>query len=220
MIQGWDKAREEKGNISFVIKLIQKRDFNIRGKRGKPYIFNIDGTQRRQTARGEGKIEATLLSPYQSNKSVEVVKNGKVIKKIDFVSNAVVLGSRRKGNVIADLIGIDEKGSPVAGEVKINHKNPWYAVVEGIEQVALMRADRKNLLESLQEKTHRKIRGVGSWGIVIAPEKYWKKPECQLADKLIKELRKKTKIRICCVSYDSKKPKRLEVVCGLPPLTR
>ena len=220
MIDRWNKAREDTGNINYVIELIRKGMFDIRGKRCKKYIFNSAGKQRRRNTRGEGKIEEQLLSAHDSTKKSILLKNGKVIKRIHFISNAVGLGSRKKGNVITDLFGIDEIGSPIAGEVKVNHQNPWYAVVECVEQVALMRADRKNLLECLYNKIPREIRGVGAWGLVIAPYKYWQKPEFASANKLIERLRRKTKIRICCVVYNPKDPVDLEIICGFPPSTR
>ena len=222
MKKTWDDARKEVGNINLVQQLIQEERVCTRGMRNKPYIFTLKGTQRRLSLRGEGKIESKLLSNSKNKKECFVIKDGKKIKSVEFLDNAVGLGARRKGNVIADLFGLDNVDSPVSGEVKISDRNPWYAVVETIEQVVLLRSDRKFLLKNIRNKRGGNIKATGAWGLVIAPEKYWKKKEFAEAKILIEYLRKKTKIRICCVFYPedlSGKNIDLEVVCGLPPMT-
>lgn len=219
MEYSWDAARKSVGDIDGVLALIGKGMPNIRGKRKMGYPFRLYGEQRRGATRGEGKIEALLL-----RKAITLSKNGKVVGRMRFRANAAGLGSRKRGNVIADLFGLDEKGTPVAGEVKITHGNPWHAVVECAEQVALLRADRKHLKVWLRDRLHEDVRGVGTWGMVIAPEKYWGKKEREATFRLVDALRKKTKIRICCVSYEDERllhhqSVELRVECGLPPST-
>jgi hypothetical protein len=216
---GWDAARKSVGNIDAVLTLIGKGMPNIRGKRKRGYPFHLYGDQRRSATRGEGKIEALLL-----RKEIALSKDGKVLGCVRFLANAAGLGARKQGNVIADLFGLDEKGTPVAGEVKIRHRDPWYSVVECAEQVALLRADRKHLKVWLREQLHKDIRGVGSWGMVIAPERYWEKKEREAAFKLVDDLRKETKIRICCISYKDERlldrqSVELRVEHGMPPST-
>jgi len=216
---GWDAARRSVGVIEAVLPLIGKGMLDIRGKRKMGYPFHLSGEQRRGALRGEGKIEELLLG-----KEITLSKDGKIVGHVRFLANAAGLGSRKQGNVIADLFGLDEKGTPVAGEVKIRHRDPWYAVVECAEQVALLRADRKHLKAWLREQRHKDIRGVGSWGMVIAPEKYWEKKERQAAFRLVDALQKKTKIRICCISYKDeclldRQSIELRVEHGMPPST-
>lgn len=215
---GWERARKS-GNIDGVLALIGKGMPNIRGKRKMDYPFHLRGEQRRSALRGEGQVEALLL-----NKDIVLSKDGEVVGRVRFLANAAGLGSRRRGNVIADLFGLDEKDTPVVGEVKITHADPWYAVVECAEQVALLRADRKHLKAWLGKKLQKDIRGVGSWGMVIAPARYWAKNGKAGAFKLVDALREKTKIRICCVSYKDERlmdrqPMELKVEHGLPPST-
>lgn len=215
----WDAARNNVGRIEDVLALIGKGMPNIRGKRNRGYPFQLYGDQRRGSLRGEGKIEALLL-----RKKSNLFKDGKIVSRVRFLANAAGLGSRKKGNVVADLFGLDGRGAPVAGEIKITDRDPWYAVVECAEQVALLRADRKNLKVWLREELYEDILGAGSWGVVIAPERYWEKRESKAAFKLVDALREKTKIRICCVSYSDARlldsdPVELQVVHGMPPST-
>lgn len=214
----WEGARKS-GNIDGVLALIGKGMPNMRGKRKMGYPFHLHGEQRRGALRGEGQIEALLL-----NKSIVLSKDGAVVGYLRFLANAAGLGSRRRGNVIADLFGLDEKDAPVVGEVKVTHADPWHAVVECAEQVALLRADRKHLKAWLGKEMQKDIRGVGSWGMVIAPERYWAKKGKVGAFKLVDALREKTKIRICCVSYKDERLRdrqsvELKVEHGLPPST-
>lgn len=227
MKKEWDKAREETGNIDLVLNLIKKGQCDlIRGKKAMDYPFGLDGKQRRSSEKGEAIVEARLLSTSKVQKKCILVVDGCPKKEIEFKANAAGIGNRRKDNLIADLFGLDETGSPVAGEVKISHANPWYAVVECAAQVALLRADRKNLMEWLREQLKdSSVRGRGAWGIVVAPENYWEKEEVESAKHLVEELRKKTKIRICCVSYSTlnifdSKQIPLKIVFGKPPTTR
>jgi hypothetical protein len=223
MESNWDKAKNDVGNVKIVQELIQSEKVYTRGMRNKPYLITLAGKQRRSSVRGEAKIEKALLSGPKRRKVCWVIKEGKKIKSIYFLDNAVTLGSTRKDNVITDLFGLDDIGSPVCGEVKISDKNPWYAVVECIRQVVLVRSDRKFLMKNLREKEQKNIRGRGSWGLVIAPPRYWGKAEFFKAKKLVDYLRLNTKIRICCVSYPDTLDANeilLKVVCGLPPTTQ
>ena len=214
----WDIARENIGSINDVIELIKEGPASTRGKRGKPYILDF-GKQRRASIRGEGQIENQLLNVKQCI----LLKNGKELNFIRFLSNAFGIGGTRLGNVIVDLFGLDKKDSPVCGEVKITSGNPWSAVVQSVEQVALLRSDRKYFLENIRGKFSQPIRGTGAWGLVIAPRKYWNKKESESAKKLVEVLREKTKVRICCTVYDEKAitdQAILEVVYGLPPYAK
>src|SRR3989338_6249071 len=220
----WDQARKDvgAGNVERVLSLIGKGVPNIRGRRRLGYPFKLSGQQRRGRVRGEGVIEERLLG-----KQTLLIRDGAVVTGVRFLANAAGLGSRKKGNVVADLFGLDTKNSPVVGEVKVTHGNPWYAVVECAEQVALVRADRKNLASWLRKELKIESGCVGAWGMVIAPETYWCKQETAAAKKLLDALRRTTEIRICCVSYPGPKSLKsldanligLKVVCGMPPST-
>jgi len=220
----WDDARNDVGNITGVRELIQHGKVLTRGMREMAYSsITLKGWQRRASVKGEGKIEMGLLSNADNKKECCIVdQKGKKLKSVYFKDNAVTLGAKRKGNVITDLFGLDDLDSPVCAEVKISDGDPWYAVVECVEQVVLLRADRRFLLKNLCDKTQKSIRGVGAWGMVIAPPKYWKKKEFIEAKLLVEDLRLNTKIRICCVSCNDELDKSkilLSVVCGLPPIT-
>jgi hypothetical protein len=223
--ENWDIARNTTGDVKLVLSLIKRGMHSLtRGRKNMGYPFSPYGEQRRKSERGESKIEAKLLSSSNIPKTCILNADG-IRKKVQFKANAAGLGNRRKGNIIADLFGIDGLGSPVAGEIKITHKNPWYAVVECVEQVALLRVDRKHLSGWLHKELGENIRGRGAWGVVIAPKDYWKKKERQAAERLVKELNDKTKIRICCACYDQGTDFNLNniflnVLFGKPPLTR
>jgi len=217
MNSDWDTARKKVGDTKGVLNLIGKGMPNTRGRRKVGYPFHLYARQRRGAVRGEAKIEARLLG-----KETVLVWQDRIVRRVNFLANAAGLGSRKRGNVIADLFGMDKNGAPVAGEVKITHRHPWYAVVECAEQVALLRADRKNLKAWLRKELKKDVRGAGSWGMVIAPRRYWKKQESVAAFELVDELRKSTKIRICCAGYADvalldANPIELELVHGMLP---
>lgn len=226
MKEEWNKARNDTGNIDLVLDLVKRGMTDlVRGRRNMGYPFGLSGKQRRESLRGESKIEAKLLSSPKSPKKCVLVKDSRMIKEIEFKANAAGLGNRRKGNIITDLFGIDGIGSPVAGEVKVTDRNPWYAVVECVAQVALLRADRQHLMSWLKEKLGDDIRGRGAWGIVIAPKEYWEKKEKEVAKRLVEKLHDKTKIRISCVYYNeltsfNSDKILLSIIFGKPPSTR
>ena len=216
----WEQAKKDIDGIEGVLSLIGKGVPNIRGRRRMGYPFKLTGKQRKKHLRGEGLIEEELLG-----KRTLIVNNDTVIQEVRFLTNAAGLGSRKKGNVVADLFGLDSKNSPVLGEVKVTDRNPWYAVVECAAQVVLARADRKNLAARLGKELETKTRCVGAWGRVIAPEGYWRKREAASAEKLLGALKRTTQIRICGVSYARPEqlradPVRLKVICGAPPATK
>lgn len=218
-LKRWGEAKKNVGVVNAVIELIKEgTPDNRRGKRKMKYRFKLSGRQHRASIRGEGQIERELL-----NKECLIVEKGKVIKKVCFKDNAQGIGARKKGNVIVDLFGLDDKGSPVCGEVKINANNPWSAVVQCAGQVALLRSDRKFLMDNIRNIANKNIRGTGAWGMVIAPSKYWKRKEFVQAKQLMKSLRDNTKVRICCVAYSKSLDQNqilLELIAGLPPYTR
>lgn len=239
----WQKARESTGEINEVIRLVKQRFKMTRGRKHLEYKLSITGKQRRTLKNGEIKdevaVENALLYPAGLRKECLIVRGGSA-RKVRFISNAIALTGRAKGQVETDLLGIDEEGSPVCGEVKrddINGKkpanNPWYAVVECAEQVGFLRADRKHFLYDLKKKLNkikdtddeRQITGwvrspkfSGTWGMVIAPACYWEMKEYKEANRLIDKLKEaKTQLRICCVTYDRNNPKVLNLKAGYPP---
>jgi len=219
----WDKAKDNVGTLEDVRKLIEIGRKDRRGSRKMQYSFSLHGNQRRASMRGEGVIETQLLSTSKKSKECVLLKDEKRIKSVRFTDNAVGIGARRKDNVIVDLFGLDDRDSPVCGEVKITANNPWSAVVQSVEQVALLRSDRAFLRNNLRAKAQKDIRAVGAWGLVIAPPKYWLKKEFQEAKRLVEYLRSKTMVRICCVSYPKLLHENqifLNVVCGLPPYAK
>lgn len=219
----WYKAKKSVGALEVVRELIEIGKKDRRGSRKMPYSITLHGNQRRASIRGEAEIEAQLLSTCKKPKKCILLKDGKKIKSVHFTDNAVGIGARKKDNVIVDLFGLDDKNSPVCGEVKITADNPWSAVVQCTEQVALLRSDRAFLRNDLRAKAQKDIRGVGAWGLVIAPPKYWNKKEFHVAKSLVEYLRSKTMVRICCVSYPEllyEDKVFLNVICGLPPYAR
>lgn len=238
----WQRARESTGEIEEVLRLVKRGLTMTRGQRDLEYRLSIAGEQRRKLKNSEIKdevaIEKALLYPAGLSKECLIVK-GKSARRVLFISNAVALTGRAEGQVETDLLGIDEEGTPVCGEVKrddIDGKrpanNPWYAVVECAEQVGFLRADRKHFLNDFKTKL-KKVEGTsvelqitqwsrsdrytGAWGMVIAPACYWKMEEYKNAVRLIDQLNNRTKLRICCVTYDRQNPKVLHLMAGHPP---
>ena len=189
LIKQWNRAKNDIGKVDPVIKLVKQGLTRFtRSYNKKKYTISFDGMQRRSKKRGLVRGEVGIERALLSSKICLIKKNNKMIKKVKFKTNAAYLGGKKTGNIIADLFGLDEAGSPVAGEVKLTDKGPWYAVVECAAQVVLLRGDRKELKKYIHEKLGKKVRAKGAWGIVIAPDKYYNKKRNELpkVEKLIK----------------------------------
>jgi len=76
------------------------------------------------------------------------------------------LANQRKGQVIADAFGvltIDKRVRPLFFEVKVTANDPWFALVENLQQIRLARACAHRIQDFVHRNSnHRVERGV--WG--------------------------------------------------------
>ena len=158
---------------------------------------------------GEKKYEKALLDgefPHLIN-----VQNGKFLR-LHINHHAVALANKKSGQTITDCMGVlyqsNGKRHPIAIEIKENANNPWYAVVEVLQQIRLMRAGVKGLKQYFKSRV--KIDDVkGAWGMVLAPDDYYAKDTgnaegsyaaaCELCEYMIKN---KTEARVIMASID------------------
>ncbi|MFH1021771.1 MAG: hypothetical protein V1809_00105 [Planctomycetota bacterium] len=127
---------------------------------------------------------------------------------------------KARGQFIADAFGITYIGGrwhPLAVEVKDTNQNVWYAIVENLRQIRMLRANETNMNAFLSEIGLDKANG--AWGMVLAPRKYYerckrdgnKSWECSI--KLLSELKKKN-ARICLAITDNLDDGKIEVIEG------
>jgi len=145
---------------------------------------------------GEREVETQLL-----NKTLVFKSGGRDIA-VRITANAVPLGAKLGEGRQIDLLGFDQTDSPVVIEVKKTDANPVYAVVELCEYVWRLRSLRSRFEDEVRIHWSGK-RYRGAWGILLAPEDWWERHHEKVKEhrRLIDELHKKTKIRICSLSW-------------------
>jgi hypothetical protein len=117
------------------------------------------------------------------------------------------LANQRKGQVIADAFGVLEIGKsvrPLFIEVKVAANDPWFALVENLQQIRLARACAHEIQDFVHENSkHRVERGV--WGLILAPESYYAKHFGNLAEckPLLNALKQNTRARVAFGISDS-----------------
>jgi len=168
--------------------------------------------------RGEQKIERLLLE----RPPIEIVRESGRPLSLKVTEQNFPLARQNKGQVLCDALGFIKHGGihhPVVIEVKNTDANPWFAVVENLIQIRLARFNLNNIEQhvikcSLKDKNLQKARG--SWGLVLAPSKYFSKEPIYLeaALKLIQELKSRTQARIILAATDELKEGRLKWIKG------
>lgn len=208
-----EKWRDARENMDYNVVRLWKKSINPMYLRKMEKWSSLEIKYRRgkhskkkvHIKRGEQIIESLLFK----KQFVKLRRNNKSIKiSVDF--NALPLIAGRKGQTIPDCLGIlyDKhrgRNHPLSIEVKKLVNNPWYAVVECLQQVVLLRANVRAVEKLILNKLgYTGVRG--AWGLVLAEKDFYKKKEyegaCKLCDDLMKD--KKTQARILMASYDSK----------------
>ncbi len=164
--------------------------------------------------RGEQKIERLLFM----RSPIEIIREKGRLLSLEVTDHNFPLTRQSKGQVLCDALGFIKYGGvyhPVTIEVKATNANPWFAVVENLIQIRLTRFNLNNIEQyaikrSLANKNLQKARG--TWGLVLAPSKYFNQNPTHLeaALKLIQELKSKTQARIILASTDHLKDRRLQ----------
>jgi hypothetical protein len=168
--------------------------------------------------RGEQEIERLLFKRSQ----IEIVREKRKPLSLIVTDHNFPLVRRSKGQVLCDGLGFIGHGNryhPVTIEVKTTNANPWFAVVENLIQVRLARFNLNNIEQhtikrSLANKNLQSARG--TWGLVLAPSKYFNQKGTHLkaALKLIQELKIGTQARIILAATDDLKKGRLKWIDG------
>jgi hypothetical protein len=56
-------------------------------------------------------------------------------------------------------------------EVKVAANDPWFALVENLQQIRLARACAHKIQEFVLKSSKKRV-GRGVWGLILAPESY------------------------------------------------
>jgi len=120
--------------------------------------------------------------------------------RLQAIYHNMPLANQRKGQVLADVFGFLEMGKsirPVFIEIKVTANDPWFALVENLQQIRLARAGARNIQDFVRKKKERQVdRGV--WGLILAPKCYYEKHSANLAEckPLLDALKQKTRARV------------------------
>lgn len=163
--------------------------------------------------RGEQVHERALLGPKGSISFKKIITpSGKALPFVGIYNDMRCAQdfhhSKVPGQTIADAFGVliqKDKARPIAVEIKVTNANPWYALVENLKQVKLMRFNEPNLNKFL--KGINLPNAKGTWGMVLAPRKYYNKKNYVEAKRLLSQLKKYTEARVAFCTTDDLKTK-------------
>ena len=177
------------------------------GWKGDLYTYRHDNLGKP----GEKKIEELLFpkgkeAKRTEGKSIEIQLNGKKIGRLTATYHQPPLANQSKGQRKPDLaamveLDFEKKKFPAMVEVKVSDNNPWYALIECLQQVHMARSypDLKSICPGTKEK--------GVWGVVLAPKKYFENKKYEKHMEACMELlnrfkAEKTHARIAFASSD------------------
>ena len=218
----WDSAKKAKGEVEAIIDLWKQPVPDCAKRLNWKLELGYRKTHKGLPC-GEQKIEKQLLGSKNHFSFRKLVIKGNTSHTFIGVYNdmrcAPDYGSKKTiGQVIADAFGLilDDKGviRPICVEVKVTDANPWFALVENLKQVKLMRFNEKELNRFLSELHLPNAKG--TWGIVLAPETYYTKHKEALAQakKLLVELKSRTEARIAFCTSDNLPQNEIKVKCS------
>lgn len=180
--------------------------------------------KRNENDRGEQKIERQLFT--EGTFDVTKLTNGKpeTFNLVPIFHN-VACATQQKGQTITDALGVltvGKKKHPVAIEVKVDANDLWYAIVENLKQVKMMRANLGNLGRLIAPpETNEDTEYKGTWGIVLAPEAYYTKHKKSAATgsvlELLTTMLTSTEARIILVSDSGIETRKLAFKGGYWP---
>jgi hypothetical protein len=209
----WQEARDDKSyNCKRVLDVwrIDPADYC----RTPEYWWNLAFGYRKQSSSdaGEKEFERALLENEGLAYLINAGNDKSVKLKIKLQN--VALANQKKGQTITDCLGVlyDNRGRkhPVAIEVKKRANDPWYAVVENLQQVRLMRSSVKELKKYFKGKVS--IDNVkGACGMILAPEEYYTKNKgraegsyraaCRLCNYMKEKGRTEARITIASINW-------------------
>lgn len=160
--------------------------------------------------KGEQQIEKLFL-PQKDDKTGKTfdLKRGSECLKVTGFAHNFPMSKFRSGQVIADCTAfIDCEGGrhPLSVEVKVQANNPWFAVVENLQQVKMLRSNPKAVVKCFGAQSWAVERG--AYGMVLAPSIFYTHPKRRkmlaLTNQLLDALQSKgAKARIILASSDN-----------------
>jgi hypothetical protein len=215
----WRKAVRRDSNEEEVIRACKQQPPTACLRKLNPRYDLVTGFKRnrRREARGEQEIELALLGDKRTRDFREVVlQNHNQRFRVTAFYNHLPLTVYRPGQAYPDAVGmITLKNGEVhtlAIEVKVSDNDCWYATVENLKQIKLLRANlpyQKRLLQNVNVlPTATRI--YGTWGLILAPESFYsgsekRKRAFERTESLINTLTETTELRVILGVWDNKK---------------
>lgn len=122
------------------------------------------------TDRGEQNIERMFLGA-KNQINLHRLKQGRSSCPILALYHNMPMANQRRGQVIADAFAVLEfKGrfQPLAVEIKWDANDCWFALVENLQQIKMLRRNVRYLNSFINIPDSK-----GVWGMVLAPSKYY-----------------------------------------------
>lgn len=204
----WKKCRDDKThNLESVLEVWNK-DSKQYGRKHESWLKMSTGFRKNcKNDSGEKKYERALLGNdffYVINAKGVGAKS----LKLEVKNHAWALANEKRGQTITDCMGVlyhKRNKHLVAIEIKRTANDPWYAVVEVLQQVRLMRSNVEELKKYYQKKFSY-VDVKGAWGMLLAPEDYYEKGNhagsYKAACELCKYMERKTEARVIIASLD------------------
>jgi hypothetical protein len=228
VFKNWSESfrslRTQVGNVNGVVNVWNKRlpqdclDRRWDGLWG----FRTNSLEGAENA-GEKEIERRLLGKAGTLKQLCLVRSesddpAEPEQPLLTAYHRFPLSNKKQGQVISDVLGVVLAGGrmrPILIEVKVKANDPWYALVECLQQVKLSRLSGERICQHLK----RRIDSVqkGAWGIVVARDRtYFTKDPAVLEDckKLLLALKEGTNARICFAVLDELDDSKLVCIAG------
>jgi hypothetical protein len=170
----------------------------------------------RKNNEGRDKGEQLIERQLFGNENGLIFSDGNSDKRfrLKCVYQNMPLVNQKKGQVIADAFGLLEIGKkrrPLFIEIKTTDQNPWFALVENLQQVHLARACARRIQKFVKQPIER-----GIWGLVLAPEKYFSKKDTDMkrCKELLERLKDSTTARIALGISDSLKEGHIRIIAS------
>ncbi len=176
--RGWQKSREDRlFNCEDVWKLWQKPTSSFIRSSESLRKMVLGYRKKCTNYAGEKKYEKALLT-HKDFHLIGATRRVPEYVRLEVTNHAVPLAKKRSGQTITDCMGVlyDPRGRkhPVAIEIKETANNPWYGVVELLQQMRLMRSNVRGLKEYFEKQiSNNEVKG--AWGMLLAPEGYYQK---------------------------------------------
>jgi hypothetical protein len=136
--------------------------------------------------------------------------------RVEAIYHNMPLANQRKGQVIADGFGVLKIGKsvrPLFIEVKVAANDPWFALVENLQQIRLARACAHKIQEFVHENSKHRVER-GGWGLILAPESYYMRHSVSLTKcrSLLDTLKQSTRARVAFGISDSLANGQIQIV--------